>query len=106
MAMQDVARRHPELDPTGVRLVIEPAEDESPILSLDSETIERIQVFADALDKLSGASDPVAIFGQKTIRELVAMLPEDEEMQETLSSDIDESDTSVQEQFAALLRND
>lgn len=105
IAFRKIAEKHSELDPTGLDVKIQPAEDDSPVMTLDTETVERIETFASALSDLTGASDPVAVFGEETIRSLVAQLPEDEAMQETLGSGLDEDDKNVQEQFDSL-RND
>ena len=102
-AFRLIAERHPDLDPTGLKLKLEPPKDDSPIMSLDDDTVDRISTFADALDKVSGNSDPVAIFGEQTIRELILQLPEEE--LDTMSfdfGDLDESDSEVRAQFDAL----
>lgn len=96
-AFKEVARRQ-GLKTEGLQLHIEPEDDESPIMSLSDEEIERIGTFADALDKLSGASDPVAVFGEETVRSLVAQLPDDE----STESVQDETDEEVLQQFDRL----
>jgi len=110
---REVARRHPDLNPEGLDVVIEPEQDESPVLSLDMETIEKIQALSAALSDLVGQGEsPAAVFGPDVIRELVAHLPEDTEMQETLAraaeadvDELDEDDPNVQAQFERLVSN-
>lgn len=106
-AFRTVAERHPDLNAEGLQATIEPDEDASPVLSLDEATVSKIGDFADALDKLSGQLSPVDVFGEETVRELVAMLPEDADAQETLGNDteVDESDSEVAAQFERLTNN-
>jgi hypothetical protein len=111
-AFREVAARHDALDPAGLTVHIEPEEDESPVMALDMETIEKIQALSSALKDLAGASDPVAVFGADVVRELVAQLPEDVAVQDALagpddaSDALDEGDAEVQAQFERLLRSD
>lgn len=104
IAFREVARRHPDLESDELTVTIEPRDDESPIRSLDDETIDKIATFADALDKLSGQSDPVAIWGREALRELVLMLPAEEDLEDTLEADaLDEGDEQVQRQFDRIM---
>jgi hypothetical protein len=100
-----VAERHPDLSTEGLKLKIEPQADESPIRSLDKEEIEKIKIYADALNKIfpGGA---VANLEAEVIRDMILQLPE-EDQGEAMSEiedalDIDEDDEQVKEQFDAL----
>ena len=106
-ALRDVAERHPDLDPSGLQVHIEPEADASPVMSLDVETIEKIQMLAGALNDLVGQGEsPAAVFGPDVVRELVAHLPEDAATQDALSDgSLDEADAEVQAQFERLLND-
>jgi hypothetical protein len=73
--MRTVAERHPDLDPTGVEVHIEPDRDESPIKSLDKEEIEKIDTYADALKKMFPAG-PAAQVEPEVLRDLILQLPD------------------------------
>lgn len=75
---REVARRHPDLDAEGVEVKIEPEEDESPVLSLETQTIENLKTYAEALDLLAGPTQgPGMLVEDDTLRELIAQLPDD-----------------------------
>lgn len=76
---QTIAERHPQLDPDGLKLVIEPEEEESPVRSLDDEEIERIRVYTQALKDLYGSGSAASYVDEETLRELILQLPEDSE---------------------------
>jgi len=77
-AFKIVAERHPDLDPEGVQVKIEPKAEESPVNSLDTETVERIKTYAEALSILAGPKQgPGALVKDSVLRELVAQLPGD-----------------------------
>jgi hypothetical protein len=101
-AFREVARRHDDLQADGLTVTIEPDEDASPITSLDEGTIDKIATFAEALDTLSGQLPATDVFGEATIRELVAMLPENAEVRETLADHghKDDGDSEQAEQVA------
>lgn len=75
--LEDVLRRNQGIEEPDIELKIEPAEDESPIRSLDNEDVERIEVYAKALERLSGAADPATLIGEDHLRDLILQLPED-----------------------------
>lgn len=67
-----IAERHPELDPTGLRVVLEPEQEESPIRSLTAEEIEKIDRYATAVSEFAGPTlGPTAILDEDFIREEV-----------------------------------
>lgn len=108
-AFREVAERHPDLDSAGLEVRLEPEEDESPIMSLSDEDVERIETFAGAMADLFGPGGAPSFVDEETLLTLVLQLPEDasiggvEDLQETESQDLDEDDEQVQEQFAALM---
>lgn len=77
-----IAERHDALDPSGLEVVIEPEEDESPVRSLDDEEIERIRVYTQALKDLYGSGSAASFVDEEMLRELVLQLPEDSEPEE------------------------
>ena len=118
-AFRLVAERHPELTAEDLEVRIEPEEDESPVLSLETETVENIETFSKALSNLVGQGEsPAAVFGPDTIRELVAMLPDDADVQQTIAlgggagdadadaDELDETDEDVLAQFERLMNDD
>jgi len=98
-----VAERHPDLDPTGLKVKIEPDDDESPIRSMDSEDIEKVETYTKALKNVF-PSGVVANMDRETLFELVLQLPEDEQ-EEAMSelAELDESDEQVEKQFEELM---
>ncbi|WP_254547497.1 hypothetical protein [Halomarina pelagica] len=74
--LRTVAEQH-GYDPAGVRLALEPAEETSPVLALTDEEMDRLQQYADAVEKLSGAADPSVLVDQETLLDLVLQLPKD-----------------------------
>lgn len=95
-AFRQVAERHDRLDPSGLRLVIEPEEDDSPIRSLDSDTIEDILTWMEAADLAAGPTQgPGTIIDDETLLTEVLQLPED------VAPDMTEAD-SMAELEAAL----
>lgn len=85
----------------GLEARVEPPEEESPILSLSDEEVERIERYAQAVERLSGTMEPAMLVDEDVLRDLVLQLPEDAgpDLDESL---IDESDEQVQEQIASL----
>lgn len=75
-ALQLVAERK-GLDTEGLKLVIEPKEDESPVRSLDDEEIDRIRVYTQALKDVYGSGSAATYVDEEVLRELVLQLPED-----------------------------
>ncbi|RDZ53130.1 hypothetical protein C5C07_15455 [Haloferax sp. Atlit-4N] len=94
-AFRAVAERHPKLDPSGVRVLIEPEEEASPVMSLDDDDIERLERFANAFDKIRG-DQPTDMFADPAVLlQMVLQLPE-EALPSDLDADVDESDPEVQ----------
>lgn len=97
-----VAERHPDLDPAGLEVKIKPDTDESPIRSMDSEDIEKVETYTKALQNVF-PSGVVANMDRETLFELILQLP-DEQQEEAMSElGLDESDGQVQEQFDELM---
>lgn len=80
----------------GLQVKIEPEEEESPIMSLSDEEIERMKTWAEAYSEVRGdvPSDMAADMG--ALRELILQLPDDADPVED-TSEVDESDPEVQE---------
>jgi hypothetical protein len=95
-AFRDVAERHPNLDPSGLKVKLEPEEDESPVMSLDDDDIERLERFANAFDKFRG-DQPTDMFADpEQLLQLVLQLPE-EALPQNGDGGVDESNAEVQE---------
>jgi hypothetical protein len=100
--MRTVAERHPDLDPTGLKVKIEPDDDESPIRSMDSEDIEKVETYTKALKNVF-PSGVVANMDRETLFDLILQLP-DEQQEEAMSElGLDESDEQVEKQFDELM---
>lgn len=93
---QRVIDSHPEHD-AEVTLKIEPPESESPVLSLNEETIARMEAWASAFNDLRGDMPVDMLVNPKSLRELILQLPEDAEP-DISDVSVDESDPAVQEQ--------
>jgi hypothetical protein len=84
--------------PDDLRFRLSPPQDESPVLSLDMETIERMKTFAEAYSELRG-DIPADMFGDpKTLLTLILQLPP-EAVPDTIGEqfDLDESDPDLQQ---------
>lgn len=73
------------LDTSGLKVVIEPEEDESPVRSLDAEDIEKIGNYTSALNDVYGNGGAPSYVDEETLLTLVLQLPED-----SLPDDIEE----------------
>lgn len=99
-AFRLVAERHPQLDPSGVELKIEPEEEDSPILSLEESEIEKILTYSKALNELAGPKGgPATIVDMETLLTDIAQLPEDtaEEMAGELEDAIEDAEPGEDE---------
>jgi hypothetical protein len=93
-AFREVADRHPELDPAGLEVTLEPPESSNPIAELDDEQIAKMEQFMNALN--NGLGD-VPIDMVLDVREFLTTtmdLPEEVFVDGEL--DVDESDAEVQ----------
>lgn len=75
--LRTIAERHPMLDPSGLRLVIEPEQEESPVQSLSDEEIDKLRVYTQAIKDLYGSGSAASFVDDDMLRELVLQLPED-----------------------------
>lgn len=95
-AFRAVAERHPDLNPSGLTVKLEPEEDESPVMSLDDDDIERLERFANAFDKIRG-DQPTDMFADpEQLLQMVLQLPEDA-LPQTSDVQVDEDDSEVQD---------
>lgn len=67
---------HHDMDPSGVELELEPAEDESPVRSMELDDLEKFGLLADGMNDLFGDQAHKA-FNKEQFAELVLQLPED-----------------------------
>jgi len=95
-----VAESH-DLDPSGLQVRIEPDEDESPVLSLTDEEIDRMQTWAQAFKAIRGDAPADGVLDLEQALQLILQLPEDAVAQ-VEDVDVDESDPEVQEMAAAM----
>lgn len=96
--MTQIMRRqaeHEGLSTSGLRLVLEPKEDESPVMTLDNETVARIDTYADAVQKIEMASS----LTEEEKRELILQLPATPELGSMAEPELDEDAEQVQQQF-------
>lgn len=112
-ALRRVARRHDDLEAEGLEVTIEPDEEDSPILSLGDDDVERIETFASAMADLFGPGGAPAFVDEDVLLELVLQLPEDaiaggdadvDDLAETLEDE--EAREQAREQFEALAGGD
>lgn len=87
------------LDTSGLRWVLEPQEDESPVTSLTTEEIENIKTYTEALQNVSPSGDPLDVINEDSLRDLVLQLPDDAAPNDDEGAELDEADPSVVEQF-------
>lgn len=101
-AFKEVARRHDDLDPEGLQLQIQPEQDESPVMSLESEVIDRINTFAQAVERLEMST----LVSDEMIRELILQLPAEDEggLGESLEGH-DHLDGEEREVFEQIINN-
>lgn len=92
-AFRRVAERHPDLNPEGLKMKIEPEEEASPIMSMADDEVERLKAYADAVKKI----EMVTTLSEEEKRELLLQLPGTPELG-TLEdeTEVDESDPEVQ----------
>ncbi|WP_137288637.1 hypothetical protein [Natronorubrum halophilum] len=90
-AFREVADRHPDLDPSGVQVKIEPEEDESPIMSMDDDEVERLNTYTKAVERIEMATT----LTEEEKRDLLLQLPGTPELGSTEEVDVDESDPSL-----------
>lgn len=74
---QLVAERHPQLDPSGVKLEVQPDDEESPVLSLDDADVERIATFSKAMKDLFGPGGAPTYVDEEILLQMVLQLPEE-----------------------------
>lgn len=67
------------LDTSGMRVRIEPEEDESPVRSLSDEDVARIREYTQSLADVYGNGGAPSFVDEETLRELILQLPEDSE---------------------------
>jgi hypothetical protein len=91
-AFRAVAKRHPDLDASGLELKIQPEEDESPIMSMDDDEVERLKTYADAVKQIETATTLTEV--EK--RELLLQLPGAPVEGSLEEREIDEDDPEVQ----------
>ena len=100
-ALRKVVERHPDLDAADdLSVEIAPESDDSPIRTLTTEEVEKIQTYMAAVQMAAPADEPTMIMSEAEIRELILQLPEempDEVAQELDMTDPDAMTRSVEE---------
>lgn len=77
-AFRKVADRHPDLDPTGLRVLLEPEQDTSPVKTLTKEETEKMLDIARAYNELAGpTAGPGTLVDDVTLLTELMQLPED-----------------------------
>lgn len=111
------------LDTSGLKVVIEPEEEESPVRSLDQDDLDRLRTYTQSVKDLYGSGSAPSFIDEETLRELVLQLPEEADspdpepmpdmtIPETEAGDGEQQpppettddQEQAQEQFAALMR--
>lgn len=75
-AFKTVARRK-GLDTDGLKLKIEPEENDSPVMSLSVDDLEKIQMLGQALNEMAGNAGVASLVDREAIVTEIAQLPED-----------------------------
>jgi len=75
-AFRKIAERHPELDASGVQVKIQPEDDESPVLSLSDDEMEKLRTYTQAVNDLYG-NNAAGFVPEELLNELVLQMPED-----------------------------
>jgi len=102
-ALREVARRHDDLVADGLEVTVEPNEEDSPILSLSDDDVDRIQTFASAMSDLFGPGGAPAFVDEEILLQLVLQLPEEAVADGDVDDlSLDEADPEVRAQFEAL----
>lgn len=83
------------LSTEGLRLTLEPPEDDSPVMSLDDETVARAHEFAQTIERLENST----LLTDEEIRSHVLQLPEEPDLGDADEEGLDESDPQVQAQL-------
>ncbi|WP_135827309.1 hypothetical protein [Halorussus halobius] len=94
-AFREVANRHPELDPTGLKVKIAPKESDNPIATLDDGEIEKMEQFMTALNNGLGNIPVDAVLDLEAFLQTTMDLPEDVFVDGEV--DVDESAPDMQE---------
>jgi len=100
-AFREVAERHPDLDPSGLKAKIQPKKDDSPITSMDDDAVERLKVYSEAVKQI----EMVTTLTEEEKRELLLQLPPTPELGSLEDADVDESDPDIEEMAQDLTGN-
>lgn len=99
-ALEEIAEQQ-SLPTEGLTLRIEPEEDESPVMSLDDDEMERLNAFTTSLADVYGNGGASSFLDEETLAELILQLPSDAiadtDIQEMA---INEDNPQVQTQFS------
>lgn len=94
----------------GLQLLIEPEPEDSPVMSMTTEEIERLATYAQALNSLAGPQGgPLTLVDRETILTDVAQLPEGADMGEELAQEMQrtpEVDAEDEALFAEMMEMD
>jgi hypothetical protein len=89
----------------GLQLKIEPEPEDSPVMSMTTEEIEKLATYADALNSLAGPQGgPQTLVDRETLLTDIAQLPEGAEMGDELVGAMEDAD-GVDEEQEALWRD-
>jgi hypothetical protein len=94
------------LDTTGLQLKIEPEPDDSPVMSLSADEMDKLATYADALNTLAGPqAGPQALIDQETLLTDVAQLPENANSIDDLAESMDETNPDAMGTFMDAMGN-
>jgi hypothetical protein len=93
-AFREVAERHPELDPAGLQVTLEPPESSNPIAELDDEQIKKMEQFMNALNNGLGDVPIDMVLDVEAFLTTTMDLPEEVFVDGEV--DVDESNEQVQ----------
>jgi len=94
-AFREVAERHPELNPAGLKVKIQPPESSNPVAELDDEEIEKMEQFMSALNDGLGNVPIDSVLDVEEFLTTTMDIPEDAFVGDDV--DVDESSAEVQE---------
>lgn len=98
-ALKEIAEQQ-GYSPEGLTLRIEPEEDESPVMSLDADDMEKLKTFTAALKDVYGSGSATTFLDEEKLAELVLQLPEDAVADTDIQEmELGEGNEQVQAQF-------
>lgn len=96
-AFRDVAKRHPDLDPTDLQVKLQPPESSNPVAEMDDEQIAKMEQFMTALNNGLGDVPLDSVLDVQEFLETTMDIPEEVFAEGGGGLTVDESDPDIQE---------